>query len=309
MTRHLHDMLFSPGCCKHSAFRTSFPVAFCGPFVFLWTSLRLDKTKCRQQNANYLCSNPAAVYASASLPLITVPNERDLPTPGETCNVSLHHKVLQHMLTTRIRDFVVVGSYQLDAPDPRGAFLTLLNVQPPTEPTDKLSGECRCPSRVQLNDIVPPAVSSFSFTTTRITPVHDIIVESHTDRIALAEAEWEVWLNILETSRLSRRLASTQDFLLGTDDQHVRVWAPKHYDRLIKFDEWQETPFVTRQIWCRRAESFSFAVLRAMGASAEQLQEAMKTDRTLDRLALANNCIQTAQARIYAQLSLKDILG
>lgn len=212
------------------------------------------------------------------------------------------------MLTTRGQDFVLTAEHLLNQADLRGVLLSVLKVKPPTEPSDQLSAECRCPSRTRLEDIASAIQSSLPFPVASATPVHDVMAESHSERIALAQAEWRVWLDVLETFRLSRRLASVE---LSTEEnsQRVRVWAPKHYDRLITLEEWQNTPFVTRQIWCRRAESFSFAVLRSMDATQQQLQEAMRIENTMERFSLATNCIQTAQARIYAQLSLKDVLG
>lgn len=243
-----------------------------------------------------------------SIVALRLPQREDMLTPGATGPVSLHETVLRQLLSTGSQNFAMVLSDALRTPDDNAILVTIMSVAPPPEGSDYLIAQCWAKTRVKLHhpDINSP--SEF-FTTTIKAEVRDTVVQTHEQRVNLAEAEWQIWLAHLETSRLTRRLKQSDSTLPLPDEQKVQIFAPKHYDRRIKEDEWLKTPDVTREIWCQRAENFSFAVMRCMHANHDELWQAMCSNVTLDRLLLVADCIQREQARIYAQLSLKDALG
>lgn len=259
------------------------------------------------------------------LPLLTVPTDAHLPTPGETCFIDIPLEVLRRLEQSSSRDLALAASSHLDntitnhshdnAPNfsKTATLLTILRLDPTSIPTSSptimVHAECRCPSRLHLpTSTYTPIYTPTSTSVHTVTAIafHDEPVRSYSERVALAEHEWQVWLLTLENSRLLRRLASSLHFKRPYDD-HVRVWAPKTYDRLIAEHDWNLTPDVTRQVWWNRAESFSFAVVRAV--HPESLKDVMGISCTIERLNVAMRCLENENAAIHAKISLKDALG
>lgn len=241
--------------------------------------------------------------------VVPLPEEKDILSPGSVGQVSLHKSVLRHLISKGSQTIAVIPSQLLTVPNSNAALLMLTNAEQPAAGSDYVIADCWSTTRVRLTDVSQLGTNKY-FTTAHQTEFHDTVVQTHEERVTLAEAEWQIWLAHLETTRLARRLEKLQSsFPQAPDAQKVQVFAPKHYDKKILTAEWDQTPFITRRIWCHRAENFSFAVLRCMRANQDEMRRAMGCDLTVDRLLIAADCIQREQARIYAQLSLKDALG
>lgn len=240
-----------------------------------------------------------------TLRLVTVPDESHMLTLGEVRDVALDYVLFNEILEGGSADFGVVnvGDWKTI---PRGTLLSILNVSnilPDVQP--KIEVECRCSGRfdVTLQQQVAPPV--WTLLSARCNDVKDWMVYEYDDRVQLAAKEWAVWNSCRQVSSLLRQVHKPVSNEIAVEQQ-LAVWAPKGYDGEILEEEWRQTPIVTRRVYCERAESFSFGVLRCMDADENMMSRARGMTNTLQRLHLAEECVELKRARTQAQLSLKN---
>lgn len=86
----------------------------------------------------------------------------------------------------------------------------------------------------------------------------------------------------------------------------MEVFAPREYDNFLTEQEWAVTPEGNRNMWNRRAEAFSFAVLRAMQPSDEDISKAFVELSTERRILAAQHGVFQTKKRIIAALGIND---
>lgn len=242
--------------------------------------------------------------------VVRMTDKRNILTPGAGGTIVFHQSVLMHLVKKETKTFAITTMDQPSVGEAPATLLNVTSVAPCDDGSNLMHVECLASARVRLKHVEDDdSAAQKHFTMGRVCALFDDVATEHEQRATLADAEWQTWLAHLETARLARRLGQDGSPRLVEDEQKVRIFAPKHYDRALSADEWAVTPEVTRYTWCRRVESFSFAVLRCLKPSDDDLWRAMCVQNTLDRLLIVADCIQREQARIYAQLSLKDALG
>lgn len=267
-----------------------------------------------------------------TLPLLTSVAPSELPMPGETSRLCVPFATLKRLQESYSRDVILLPRAWATSGRDIGVMVTILKViqvmPSSSSPKDDnlILTECRCPCRMRIeiptsDDIIPPVVNA--------TRVHDDLLTADSLRAAVAEHEWAVWLNVLDVARLKRKLTP---LYADTDrEARVRAWAPKHYDRALTADEWRATPLTTQTAYARRAESFSFAVVRALtpdndedgdngrggsgeggngtGTQHDLLARAMDVTDTVQRLNIAQEAIERESTKIRVQLSIKNVIG
>lgn len=279
--------------------------------------------------------DPAAAAAEGddtmTLPLLTSVAPSELPMPGETSRLCVPFATLKRLQKSYSRDVVLLPRAWATSGRDVGVMVTILKViqvmpSPSSSSNDDSSilTECRCPCRIRVE--IPSSTTENNLllpSFVHATRVHDNPLTVDSLRTAVAEHEWAVWLNVLDVARLKRKLTP---MYADTDrEARVRVWAPKHYDRALTADEWRATPLTTQAAYARRAESFSFAVVRALTPDNEQITDANGDDNaatkndlltramdvtdTVQRLDIAQEAIERESAKIRVQLSIKDVIG
>lgn len=255
-------------------------------------------------------------------------------TPGEVRQVALDYTLFASILQTGTTLFgcIPVGEWAT-APDltTRGSLLSILRVNNVVRDSHfddsdaasimpKVTVECKCSGRfdvIRLTDYdFVPGVDSppplWKLVHGECVSVQDWSCWEFKDRLKLATLEWNVWQSCREVASLTRKLGDTADpdDAMPIVEQELAVWAPKNYDRQISEIEWKSTPTVTRAIWCQRAESFSFGILRCVTGGDEHV---MRTARSLTdtsaRLELAKECVEKKKAMTRARISLKNALN
>jgi len=259
--------------------------------------------------------------------LVNVPDEMHMLTPGEVRQVALDYSLFHGILQSGSTLFGCVNvndwSFSTTEP-PRGSLLSILQVKnlvqgensggPESvgkQPVPKVMVECRCSGRFDVHAITDgeqalPEV--WKLMQGECTVVHDWSCWEIADRKALAELEWTVWELICEVASLMRKLRIPERRSIMVE-QELSVWAPAKYDRDILEEEWAQTPIETRAVWCQRAESFSFGVLRCLESDADTMFRARGITNTLTRLELAMDCLVKKKAKTSAQLSIKNALN
>eukprot|EP00177_Eucheuma_denticulatum_P001762 GFKZ01003166.1.p1 GENE.GFKZ01003166.1~~GFKZ01003166.1.p1 ORF type:complete len:371 (+),score=32.31 GFKZ01003166.1:22-1134(+) len=266
--------------------------------------------------------------------IVTVPDEKYMLTPGEVRQVALDYALFASILQTGTTAFgcIPVGEWAT-APDlvTRGSLLSILrvnNIVKDSHADDsdaasimpKVMVECKCSGRfdvLRLTDYdfvagvdSPPQLWKLVHGECR--SVQDWSCWEFKDRLKLATLEWNVWQSCREVASLTRKLGDITDpaDAMPIVEQELAVWAPKNYDREVSESEWKDTPVVTRAVWCQRAESFSFGILRCVTGGDEHV---MRTARSLTdtsaRLELAMECVEKKKAMTQARISLKNALN
>lgn len=266
------------------------------------------------------------------LPIISVVHEENMLCPGEIRDVALDYFFFHSILN---EGGTMYGIVHADEWDPsgerstRGVVMTVLSIENLLQNRSAETGQddpdnllprilvgCRCSGRFDVQRVVDGVLAEdagpdsivYSHVNAMCTPVRDLEAESIADRQKLAILEWDAWNACREVASLIRKLAP----LKGTApliEQELSVWAPAVYDRDISEGEWAKTPPPTREVFCRRAESFSFGVLRCMESEREVMREARLTTNTVQRLEMAIDMAEERKAYVKAQLSLKNTLG
>lgn len=254
----------------------------------------------------------------SAVPVVNVPTVRLLSTPGEAHTVSLQFSLLRHLVQIRTRHFALSTNTTEQGPVSTIATLHVVQHVPPPQlgaPLDLLSVACRCETRAQINS--PPShhssnthSSTNDFYLATVTPIQDAPILTHPDRQRLAQAEWNLWKEIGDVFTLSSRLSpeGKDSFVPWTesDVQRLQVLAPREYDKTMTQLEWDATPHGNRYVWNRRAESFSFAALKSMRPSDDQLSQAYTELSTERRLTIAQQCVHLTKKRVIAALGISD---
>lgn len=260
------------------------------------------RTPCRPRRSAPPC---ASVSLPDPLPLVSVPNESHMLTPGEVREISLDYSLFSTLLKHDTTTFGLLPPH-MTTPS-RGVCLSILRVLSVSHapPPPRVAVECRCASRFDLKEPVkgpmPRVWSAWSAPCARI---HDEFGDGIAARAALADLEWKVWTQCRETADMMRRVRDGGVVV----DQELAVWAPREYDRDVDEADWNKTPRATKEVWWRRAECFSFGVLRCMECEAEVMMRARDMQCCIERLQLAISCIHSRRARTSAELSLKNAL-
>lgn len=258
-----------------------------------------------------------------SVRLVAVPDESHMLTPGEVRQVSLDYMLFHMILQQGSTVFGLLnvdewnGENEVKA---RGVLLSILSVKNVTQAgkgeelksVPRIMVECRCSGRFDVMEVAEGAVDKvptlWSLLEARCVLVKDWMCYEHRDRLEIAQLEEKVWRLCLEVAALMRKLGvRTKNGVLV--EQELAVWAPKDYDTEISEEEWKRTPTVTRAVYCERAESFSFGVLRCMKSDDSALMRARAITNTALRLELAVESIEKRRARTTAELSLKNALN
>lgn len=251
--------------------------------------------------------------APMHVPLLLAGSDVELPAPGETVSFNVPVAVLSQLKAMSSTSFVVAAAPHVEEMTSGGTTFLIgllleilqLNVTDDTVDTMRLSNssamraECRCPCRVRVTSVQQDAVAVCS-------PFHDVFARTHGERVALAKAEWDAWQAVQECASAAARLGNGKEEN-GMLSDLIRTWAPRDYDRDIGLDEWDQTPVDTRDVWSRRAESFSFAVVRE--AAPRRLRAALVTTSTKARLAEGVEGIAEQRRRIAAKQSVREALG
>lgn len=257
---------------------------------------------------------------SLYLPVVTVPNENHMLTPGEVRQVELDYPLFQQILTEGTKDFGCVNineSKESKEFGATGVILSILAVRQVLADETKGAGpkvlvECRCSGRcrVMIPDVSEQSIlqSNSRIFKTECTIIHDWLCEEFNDRRQLAEVEWRTWIACTQTAVLMRKLETPGVRTIAVE-QELAVWAPKPYDREIATHEWEQTPNVTRNVWCQRAEAFSFGVLRCLQCDDDIMIRARCLTSTVTRLELALEAADKQKAMATARLSLKNALN
>lgn len=289
----------------------------------------------RRRTRTGLFRSPLSVYRMCAAPenlhiqVVTVPDEGHMLTPGEVRQVALDYFLFHSILQTGSTLFgcINVADWRPSADCMvRGSLLSILsvkNVVPDDEPDTgdeaaspappKIMVECKCSGRFDVHrvtedSILTPSSASEAWKLMRAEciPVRDWSCWDIEDRRNVAAQEWKAWESCREVASLMRKLhPPTRNKPLV--EQELAVWAPKKYDKEITEDEWAQTPSMTRDVWCQRAESFSFGILRCMESEEEVMRKARELTNTANRLNLAVESIERRRALVQAQLSLKDV--
>lgn len=262
-------------------------------------------------------------YEKFNLQLVNVPNERYMLTPGEVRQVALDYSLFHAILQSGSTLFGCVNVSDWSSSStkkPRGALLSILQVKnvveedgdgadAQTERVPKMMVEARCTCRFDVLAVSAGGDCGqlWKLMTGECSMVHDWSCWEITDRRALAELEWVVWQEVNQVASLMRKLETpgTRRIMM---EQELAVWAPGKYDREILEEEWRQTPVATREVWCQRAESFSFGVLRCLECAEEDMRQARDMTNTLARFEFAFECLTKKKALTSAQLSLKNVL-
>lgn len=268
---------------------------------------------------------------TVQMQVVSVPGEKHMLCPGEVRQVELDYFLFHSILNTGSTLFGCVNykewAKSVDVRT-RGTILSILSVKNVVQdaitdmgpedaaaPPPRIAVECRCSGRfdvLRLMEKIPEDESGealpWNVVQAECVPVVDWEVWDIADRRKLAAIEWNVWQSCREVASLLRKLRQPEEnapFVV----QELSVWAPAEYDREISEDEWAKTPLVTRGVWCQRAESFSFGILRCMESDADAMREARNTTNTIERLDMAIQSIERKRAKTRAQLSLKNALN
>lgn len=276
-----------------------------------------------------------------ALPIFPVPHDSSVPLPGDSRPLQLPLSFVRHLATSSHRSFALASHARLNAPSPlpvRASLLTVLNVAPARAAADHIAVDCQCPCRLALHNVYP-APSANTHPVADALRVYDRPVVHHHHRARITETEWAVWQLLRQLAQLREKLGVCDDVAspppgsgeqdgsispsspsapptsqqppLGgrlRDDQ-LALWAPRDYDRELSEAEWRRTPDVLRRMWSRRAESFSFAALRASAPSESELAAAYEDECTLHRLEEVETSARRELSRLAAQASIKDALG
>lgn len=338
--RHSHDIKTTSSClhaaCTHIA--TSLSTCFCYSSVSFQRSLSTSQwtgqsclrnstvvhTKSKRKKAHIV--HPVAsisdeLHPPLVAPVVAVATATDLPTPGETHTVLLHFTVLRYLMRSQSRNFALSASNVSTTQSTTIATLhTVQHVPPPSTdtPIDVLAVACSCEARAQLTRLPPDDNRSMDaepkyFFVANVAPIHDIPVSTYTGRQQLARAEWGLWENVSEVFALASKLspAAGKDFVpwVESDIQRIHVFAPREYDNDVSEKEWDLTPQGNRNMWSRRAEAFSFAVLRAMQPSDEEMSGAFAELSTERRILIVQLRVLQAKNRIVAALGISDVFN
>lgn len=262
-----------------------------------------------------------------SIPIVSVPDEQYMLTPGEVREVALDYTLFHTILQSGSTRFACIPTGDWSASpnvQSRGALLSILQVKNIVQGEDMLGNqdmsmlprvmvECRCSGRVDVlrlsdYDFVPGVdapPTSWKLVTGECTTVTDWSVWEFEDRRHLAMVEWDVWTTCKEIANMVRKHNVKTD-VLPFVEQELAVWAPKTYDRDISEQEWEKTPVVTRDVWSQRAESFSFGILRCVSCGDDIMRRARSMTNTTARLELAMECVEKKKAMTQAKISLKN---
>lgn len=283
---------------------------------------KLDVTCAKSGRSKTLIHPVASISGELTpplvVPVVVVPTAKDLPSPGETHTVSLHYTVLLHLMHNQSRYFALSTLNESAIPSTTIATLhTIQHVPSPSKdvPVDVLTAACGCEARARLTRL--PSTETMStepksnyFFLANVVPIHDISVSSYSDRQSLTEAEWCLWQKVNEVFTLASRLSlvAKNDFFpwSESDLQRIEVFAPREYDNSLTEQEWAVTPQGNRNMWNRRAEAFSFAVLRAMQPSDEEISKAFVELSTERRILAAQSHVLQTKNRIIAALGIND---
>lgn len=272
----------------------------------------------------------AAEDDTLQMQLVSVPDEKHMLTPGEVRQVALDYFLFHSILQTGSTLFgcVKVNDWST-SPDvrTRGTMLSILSIKNVLQdtitevsqgdvgpPPPKIMVECRCSGRFDVLQLMDGSCGNagsagvpeaWKLVHGECVPVRDWACWNIADRRQLAAIEWNVWQSCKQVASMMRKLRAPQASL-PLVEQELMVWAPKEYDRDIAEDEWAQTPLVTRGVWCQRAESFSFGILRCMESDENTMGEARRLTNTIARLEMAQRAVEKKRAMTRAELSLKN---
>lgn len=262
--------------------------------------------------------------------IVSVPGEGYMLTPGEVRQIALDYFLFHSILQTGSTLFGCVNVEEWSTSTDvmvRGSLLSIMSVKnvvpdsPSTDdddvrgpPSPKIMVECKCSGRFDVHRLIDEAADKnavpepWKLLRAECAPVRDWSCWDAFDRQNLATKEWDVWQTCRDVASLVRKLrppTGSQPMV----EQELAVWAPAAYDREITADEWAKTPSVTREVWCQRAEAFSFGILRCMESDEQTMRQARQLTNTSHRLDLAVECMEKKRAMTTAQLSLKNALN
>ncbi|CAN8076191.1 unnamed protein product [Agarophyton chilense] len=243
------------------------------------------------------------------VPVVFVPDENSIMTPGELRQVSLDYELFQSILKSGSTFFGCIKADECSSgiTGACGALITLLMVKGvEQENGPRVVLDCRCSSRLAVLKTTEQSVNP-NLTMARVQRVRDNPEESFAERSEVSHLEWNLWNACREVSGLLRKLQNDK-LARRVVEQELAVWAPKVYDKEIEEHEWEATPHATRQVFWERAECFSFGILRCMEGDENVSRKARHLTRTSDRLRMALEFLQEKKAVTYAQLSLKNAL-
>lgn len=266
------------------------------------------------------------------IPVLTVPTEQHMLTPGELRQVTLHYSLFHTILQTGSTLFgcVSINDWSFSpALSARGCLLSILtikgviqerNVAAESDTDDvtspKVTVECKCSGRFDVSRLIStdfaPSVGArpplWKLVQAEGNVVRDRSCREFEDRLKLAKAEWDVWQSCTQVTSLLKELGTASGATLIAQ-QELAVWAPKNYDRDVSEGEWRDTPMVTRAVWCQRAEALSFGILRYVSSDDRVMRAARGLTDTVTRLELAMECVEKKKAMTRAQISLKNALN
>lgn len=241
-----------------------------------------------------------------NLHLLSASSLMDLPTPGETRELDLDFSLLTTILKANTKTFgLQPPSTDLitDMSSP-GALLNILRINAVNQTSLSAAVQVHCPARLAVQAMQPIHDGS-SVRIAKAVAMHDNAIESHAHRASLADTEWSLWQSARRAASLLRKLSGSDGAIVA---QGLFVYSPREYDRQLSHEDWMRTPQRNRDVWARRAESFSFAVVRAFGGDEESFDKARKTRCTLERLDIGRNAVDDAIRYMTAQLSVEEAL-
>lgn len=280
-------------------------------------NVRFSGHVCARRIHSYAVKMQSSSNGVVDIAIMHVPTEREMLTFGETRSIQMGYNVFLEILGSGCTMFgcLTDDDWLRFSQKPRGALLSIMGVkrmvQNSSQEVPSVVVECRCDGRFDLLDVkrdetrnLPNIIMHAS-----ARPVHDWVCWEIKDRLRIAELECMAWRLCRELSALLGRLAIQHDPRRRIVETELSVWAPNEYDTDISKDDWEKTPQETRTVWCQRAESFSFCVLRCAQANDSTLRQARNLTSTRERLLLGIEALHVKKAETAARLSLQDAIG
>lgn len=248
-----------------------------------------------------MCSPDSSTYAEQAAVLEAV---EEPPFPGESVTLALNGVELRSLAAASMENQkagVGAGSAMLYIPranDDTGALLAVSQAGAGSDGTAQISATVV--SRARVRETIDGIASASRY--------GDWPLWAGDARVRLAKAMLSAKDAAVELRQLRLRLGGEAE-----DEMWLRLTgvAPNQYDVELTPEEWMQTPTETRETWCRRAEWFSFALVRFSGdrERARRRDEAWGVTETEARVAIAVELMAVGRAEAVAKASIRNALG
>lgn len=257
-------------------------------------------THTRPRRLPRACATNADNASTDHAALITAAPLRLLPYPGESITVSLSSDELRALAASAPRN-TPMRALLLQPPSGSSAASALLSVSGARPIGGGAEADATAVCRAHTTTSNARIVTA--------TRLHDWPPWDANARTSLASAMCDAATMAGETRALRARLGAVD---AGGDAwARLRACAPDSHDMELSASEWTGTPAATRETWCRRAELFSFAVVRYAGLdsmSDSHRAEIWTCTETLYRVKIAIELLVVARSEAAAKVSIRNAL-